>query len=100
MGLVNETALFKHNICHISFLLYDYISSTFSLFLCRLFAGFQFFEASAKDNINIKQVFERLVDIICDKMNESLDGDPSMLTNRKGLSLQDTPPDGQRSCGC
>uniref|UniRef100_A0A672LU77 small monomeric GTPase n=1 Tax=Sinocyclocheilus grahami TaxID=75366 RepID=A0A672LU77_SINGR len=62
--------------------------------------GFQFFEASAKDNINVKQVFERLVDIICDKMNESLDGDPSMLTNHKGLSLQDTPPDEQSGCGC
>ncbi|XP_056101125.1 RAB3D, member RAS oncogene family, a [Rhinichthys klamathensis goyatoka] len=62
--------------------------------------GFQFFEASAKDNINVKQVFERLVDIICDKMNESLDGDPSILTNHKGPILQDTPPDGQSGCGC
>ncbi|XDV15681.1 hypothetical protein PO909_015714 [Leuciscus waleckii] len=62
--------------------------------------GFQFFEASAKDNINVKQVFERLVDIICDKMNESLDGDPSILTNHKGPVLQDTPPDGQSGCGC
>ncbi|XP_016349989.1 GTP-binding protein Rab-3D-like [Sinocyclocheilus anshuiensis] len=62
--------------------------------------GFQFFEASAKDNINVKQVFEQLVDIICDKMNESLDGDPSMLTNHKGPSLQDTPPDEQSGCGC
>ncbi|XP_051982489.1 RAB3D, member RAS oncogene family, a [Xyrauchen texanus] len=62
--------------------------------------GFQFFEASAKDNINVKQVFERLVDIVCDKMNESLDGDPSMLTNHKGPSLQDTPPVGQSVCGC
>ncbi|KAK2909276.1 hypothetical protein Q8A67_005113 [Cirrhinus molitorella] len=60
---------------------------------------FQFFEASAKDNINVKQVFERLVNIICDKMNESLDGDPSMLTNHKGPSLQDTPPDAQSGCG-
>lgn len=65
-----------------------------------VYAGFQFFEASAKDNINVKQVFERLVDIICDKMNESLDGDPTMLNNHKGQSLQDTPPDGQSGCGC
>ncbi|XP_077102160.1 RAB3D, member RAS oncogene family, a [Siphateles boraxobius] len=62
--------------------------------------GFQFFEASAKDNINVKQVFERLVDIICDKMNESLDGDPNILTNHKGPILQETPPDGQSGCGC
>lgn len=77
-----------------------YLLFSVSLFLCHLFAGFQFFEASAKDNINVKQVFERLVDIICDKMNESLDGDPSMLTNHKGPSLQDTPPEGQSGCGC
>ncbi|RLW05172.1 hypothetical protein DV515_00005374 [Chloebia gouldiae] len=32
--------------------------------------GFEFFETSAKENINVKQTFERLVDIICDKMSE------------------------------
>ncbi|KAL6481733.1 hypothetical protein MHYP_G00098130 [Metynnis hypsauchen] len=62
--------------------------------------GFQFFEASAKDNINVKQVFERLVDVICDKMNESMDGEPSQLANHKGPSLQDTPPAGQSGCSC
>ncbi|NXM13222.1 RAB3A protein, partial [Ploceus nigricollis] len=41
--------------------------------------GFEFFEASAKDNINVKQTFERLVDIICEKMSESLDtADPAV----------------------
>ncbi|KAB5523512.1 hypothetical protein PDJAM_G00160020 [Pangasius djambal] len=62
--------------------------------------GFQFFEASAKDNINVKQVFERLVDIICDKMNESMDGQPSPLANHKGPSLEDTPPTSQNGCSC
>lgn len=33
----------------------------------------EFFESSAKENVNVKYVFERLVDIICDKMSESLD---------------------------
>ena len=37
----------------------------------------EFFETSAKDNVNVKAVFERLVDIICDKMSESLDAEPS-----------------------
>lgn len=32
--------------------------------------GLEFFETSAKENVNVKQVFERLVDIICDKMSE------------------------------
>ena len=40
--------------------------------------GLDFFETSAKENINVKAVFERLVDIICDKMAESLDSaDPA-----------------------
>ena len=41
--------------------------------------GLEFFETSAKENINVKAVFERLVDIICDKMSESVDSDPSMV---------------------
>lgn len=97
-GLINHTVLLKYDFMCIN--ITQDTSSSVSLFLCHLFTGFQFFEASAKDNINVKQVFERLVDIICDKMNESLDGDPSMLTNHKGPSLQDTPPDGQSGCGC
>lgn len=37
------------------------------------FVGLEFFEIFVKENINVKVVFERLVDIICDKMLESLD---------------------------
>ncbi|CAG0922170.1 unnamed protein product [Notodromas monacha] len=37
--------------------------------------GVEFFETSAKENIQVKAVFERLVDIICDKMSDSLDTD-------------------------
>nr|pir GTP-binding protein rab16 - rat [Rattus norvegicus] len=62
--------------------------------------GFEFFEASAKENINVKQVFERLVDIICDKMNESLEPSSSPGSNGKGPSLGDTPPPQPSSCGC
>ncbi|CAB1344500.1 unnamed protein product [Coregonus sp. 'balchen'] len=62
--------------------------------------GFQFFEASAKDNINVKQVFECLVDRICEKMSESMNGEPSPLANHKGPSLQDTPPDNKGGCSC
>uniref|UniRef100_A0A3Q3EZA9 small monomeric GTPase n=1 Tax=Labrus bergylta TaxID=56723 RepID=A0A3Q3EZA9_9LABR len=35
--------------------------------------GFEYYEASAKENINVRQVFERLVDIICVKMSELTD---------------------------
>ncbi|XP_051995470.1 ras-related protein Rab-3D-like isoform X2 [Xyrauchen texanus] len=62
--------------------------------------GFQFFEASAKDNINVKQVFERLVDVICEKMNESMDRDGGPLSNHKDSSMQDMSPEEHSGCAC
>ncbi|XP_067893237.1 ras-related protein Rab-3B [Heterodontus francisci] len=62
--------------------------------------GFEFFEVSAKENINVKQVFERLVDIICEKMSESLDSDPSMAGSSKHTRLTDNPPSMQQNCAC
>ncbi|KAK0155824.1 Ras-related protein Rab-3D [Merluccius polli] len=62
--------------------------------------GFQFFEASAKDNINVKQVFERLVDIICEKMNESLEGDSGLVGNHRGQPLQAGPAESKGGCAC
>ncbi|KAK2833922.1 hypothetical protein Q5P01_017811 [Channa striata] len=62
--------------------------------------GFQFFEASAKDNINVKQVFERLVDVICEKMNESMDGDINPMSNHRNQGLKDSPAESQGGCGC
>ena len=65
--------------------------------------GLEFFETSAKDNTNVKQVFERLVDIICDKMSESLDSDPTIVSGQKPgtTNLPDKPPKPQDSgCAC
>ncbi|XP_069915207.1 ras-related protein Rab-3D [Oryctolagus cuniculus] len=62
--------------------------------------GFEFFEASAKENINVRQVFERLVDSICEKMNESLEPSSSPGSNGKGPALGDAPPPQPSSCGC
>uniref|UniRef100_A0A8D0IYT2 Ras-related protein Rab-3 n=2 Tax=Sus scrofa TaxID=9823 RepID=A0A8D0IYT2_PIG len=62
--------------------------------------GFEFFETSAKDNINVKQTFERLVDIICDKMSESLETDPAITAAKQNTRLKETPPPPQPSCGC
>ncbi|XP_025772048.1 ras-related protein Rab-3D isoform X2 [Herpailurus yagouaroundi] len=62
--------------------------------------GFEFFEASAKENINVKQVFERLVDIICEKMNESLEPGSGPGSNGKGPALGDTPPPEPSGCSC
>lgn len=62
--------------------------------------GFDFFEASAKENISVRQAFERLVDAICDKMSDSLDTDPSVLGASKNTRLSDTPPLLQQNCSC
>ncbi|KAM6227821.1 ras-related protein Rab-3C isoform 2-T2 [Spheniscus humboldti] len=62
--------------------------------------GFEFFETSAKDNINVKQTFERLVDIICDKMSESLETDPTIAASKQNTRLKDTPPPQQPNCSC
>lgn len=63
--------------------------------------GLEFFETSAKENINVKNVFERLVDTICDKMSDGLDSDPSMTNVNRGTRLTDNPmPDNQNNCQC
>uniref|UniRef100_A0A3Q4GRH8 Ras-related protein Rab-3 n=1 Tax=Neolamprologus brichardi TaxID=32507 RepID=A0A3Q4GRH8_NEOBR len=62
--------------------------------------GFQFFEASAKDNINVKQVFERLVDVICEKMNESMEGDANLIANHSNQGLKDSPSESHGGCAC
>lgn len=65
------------------------------------FTGFEFFEASAKDNINVKQTFERLVDIICEKMSESLDaGDPAVTGAKQGPQLTEQPAPPHQDCAC
>ena len=65
--------------------------------------GLEFFETSAKENTNVKQVFERLVDIICDKMSESLDSDPTIVSGQKPgtTKISDKPPKPQdNGCAC
>lgn len=63
--------------------------------------GLEFFETSAKENINVKNVFERLVDIICDKMSDGLESDQSMTNVNRGTRLTDNPmPNNQNNCQC
>ena len=62
--------------------------------------GLEFFETSAKENVNVKYVFERLVDIICDKMSESLDSDPVLLGVPKGTRLSDQQSNPNLNCAC
>lgn len=66
-----------------------------------LYLGFEYFEASAKDNINVKQTFERLVDIICEKMSESLDAaDPAVTGAKQGPQLTEQPAAPHQDCAC
>ncbi|GAA6086737.1 ras-related protein Rab-3B, partial [Tachysurus ichikawai] len=60
--------------------------------------GFEYFEVSAKENINVRQVFERLVDIICVKMSERVDADPSMVSGAKATRLSDKPTQLPQNC--
>jgi len=62
--------------------------------------GLEFFETSAKENVNVKQVFERLVDVICDKMSESLDADPSINQTTRHLSESAGEPTNNKGCAC
>jgi Ras-related protein Rab-3C len=62
--------------------------------------GLQFFETSAKENVNVKAVFERLVDIICDKMSESLDSDPTLVNAKQGTRLSETAAPQNPACNC
>ncbi|KAF8794390.1 ras-related protein Rab-3-like [Argiope bruennichi] len=62
--------------------------------------GLEFFETSAKENLNVKIVFERLVDIICDKMSESLDSDPGVVSASKGTRLNEHTSPSNANCQC
>ncbi|XP_014870813.1 RAB3D, member RAS oncogene family, b [Poecilia latipinna] len=62
--------------------------------------GFRFFEASAKDNINVKQVFECLVDVICEKMNETMEEESNLTANHmKPQGFKDSS-DSNGACAC
>lgn len=59
-------------------------------------AGFEYYEASAKENINVRQVFERLVDIICVKMSERVDVEAPATP--KTTKLTDKPTQLPQKC--
>lgn len=63
--------------------------------------GLEFFETSAKENVNVKAVFERLVDVICDRMTESLDGGDANRINSTGTRLTDNSSGATpNNCNC
>uniref|UniRef100_A0A8C7XDE1 small monomeric GTPase n=1 Tax=Oryzias sinensis TaxID=183150 RepID=A0A8C7XDE1_9TELE len=60
--------------------------------------GFEYYEASAKENINVRQVFERLVDIICVKMSERVDVEAPAAPGTKTTRLTDKPAQLPQKC--
>ncbi|XP_058494929.1 ras-related protein Rab-3B [Solea solea] len=60
--------------------------------------GFEYYEASAKENINVRQVFERLVDIICVKMSERVDVEVPVAPGSKTTRLTDKPAQLPQKC--
>ncbi|XP_034060528.1 ras-related protein Rab-3B-like [Gymnodraco acuticeps] len=60
--------------------------------------GFEYYEASAKENINVQQVFERLVDIICVKMSERVDVEMPAAPGTKTTRLADKPAQLPQKC--
>ena len=52
--------------------------------------GFKYFETSAKDNINVSQTFDSLVDEISEKMVESIEKNPNFNRRRNEESLENS----------
>lgn len=62
--------------------------------------GFEFFETSAKDNTNVSAAFDRLVDVICEKMAETLEESAHAATHNNTQSLHDQQQQSSTSCTC
>ncbi|KAG7277524.1 hypothetical protein CRUP_030686 [Coryphaenoides rupestris] len=60
--------------------------------------GFEYYEVSAKENINVQQVFERLVDIICVKMSERVDVEAPAAPGNSTARLSDKPAQLPQKC--
>lgn len=62
--------------------------------------GIEFFESSAKENVNVAAIFDRLVDIICVKMSESLDNPDFGIIHPQPKQLTESAEPPSSGCKC
>ena len=62
--------------------------------------GIKYFETSAKDNINVKQTFDALVDEISEKMAESIEKNPNFNRRSTRRQVAEEQPSNSGGCGC
>ncbi len=62
--------------------------------------GIEYFEASAKEDINVKQTFETLVDFISEKMAESIEKNPNFVPRGSRPRQAETREEKTSGCAC
>jgi len=62
--------------------------------------GFNFFEASAKENVNVRGAFDKLVDVICERMADSIEGGDDGLVPKSGTTKLSNNSGGPKGGGC
>ena len=61
-------------------------------------SGVKYFETSAKEDVNVKQTFETLVDLISEKMAETIEKNPSF--GPSDVRPRQIEPKDVKSSGC
>ena len=62
--------------------------------------GVMYYETSAKDDVNVKQTFESLVDAISEKMAETIERNPNLVPQSSRPRAADEPSQSSGGCGC